>query len=62
MSNVAPPGFVHNLIDHALHRNHRLNGDTQQQQQQHLSSHPMCNGVAYENNVNKAHFEVLVRS
>ncbi|KAG0057742.1 hypothetical protein BGZ83_003640 [Gryganskiella cystojenkinii] len=26
MTGVSPPGFVHDLIDHALHRNRRLNG------------------------------------
>ncbi|KAF8936244.1 hypothetical protein EDD21DRAFT_403546 [Dissophora ornata] len=59
MSNVSPPGFVRDLVEHALHRNKRLNGMTHT----HLQDQWLSNAV-YRCDADNEHgrVEVLVRS
>ncbi|KAG0091955.1 hypothetical protein BGZ92_011218 [Podila epicladia] len=58
MSHIAPPGFVKDIVDHALHRNRRINGTPAS------SYHAVVNTVKneYTTMSNACDHEVLVQS
>ncbi|KAG0032111.1 hypothetical protein BGZ82_006682 [Podila clonocystis] len=58
MSHIAPPGFVKDLVDHALHRNNRINGTPSPSH--HAIFNPMKKG--YTAMGNGCDQEVVVRS
>ncbi|KAF9962210.1 hypothetical protein BGZ72_009286 [Mortierella alpina] len=59
MSNIAPPGFVRDLIEHALHRSGRLR---ELMAHTHYPVHRPSSSTIYSNETLAENVEVLVRS